>query len=112
MKFDEWWEAEEVFMRAEGADDEIILGAMRSIASTAWDAAQPKWQPIDCAPLDGESVLLYYGPAYYVMEGRCFKRERGYRKNVYYQWVTAIDMGELEPTHWMPLPAAPQGDEK
>jgi len=37
--FDQWWEAEEVFMRAEGADDEIILGAMRNIAATAWDAA-------------------------------------------------------------------------
>jgi len=39
MKFAEWWEAEEVFMRAEGADDEIILGAMRNIASMAWNDA-------------------------------------------------------------------------
>src|SRR5690625_5271887 len=39
ISFSEWWEAEEVFMRAEGADDEIILGAMRSIASTAWNDA-------------------------------------------------------------------------
>ena len=35
-----------------------------------------EWQPIETAPLDGESVLLHYGIDYYVMEGRCFKRER------------------------------------
>jgi len=39
ISFSEWWEAEEVFMRAEGADDEIILGAMRNIASMAWNDA-------------------------------------------------------------------------
>ena len=67
-----------------------------------------EWQPIETAPKNGESVLLYYGQEYCIMEGGCFKRERGYRKNVYYQWVAAIDMGELGPTHWMPLPKPPQ----
>ncbi len=66
-----------------------------------------RWQPIETAPLDGESVLLHYGVDYYVMEGRCFKRERGHRKHVHYHWVTAMDMGDLEPTYWMPLPKPP-----
>ena len=65
------------------------------------------WQPIETAPTNGDSVLLYYGTDYYVMEGRCFKREMGYRKHVYYHWVSALDMGDLEPTHWMPLPKPP-----
>lgn len=37
--FEQWWEKEEDLMRKQGANDEIILGAMRSIAEMAWDAA-------------------------------------------------------------------------
>ena len=37
--FNEWWKKEEDLMRKQGADDEIVLGAMRSIAEMAWDAA-------------------------------------------------------------------------
>src|SRR5690625_4032480 len=75
--FCEWWEAEEVFMRAEGADDEIILGAMRSIAEMAWSSAleavsisagasceqqlRPQWQPFETAPKDGRSFLIKVG---------------------------------------------------
>jgi len=99
--FKEWWAQAKGFVLAD-----IEKWSIEDLMKFAYDSALPKWQPIDSAPLDGESVLLYYGPGYYAMEGRCFKRERG--KNVYYQWVTAIDMGELEPSHWMPLPNPPK----
>ena len=37
--FDQWWKTEEDLMRQQGADDDVVLGAMRSIAEMAWDAA-------------------------------------------------------------------------
>ena len=66
-----------------------------------------EWQPIETAPTNGESVLLYYGPKYYIMEGSCFPRAMRYRGDMPYRWVSALDMGDLEPTHWMPLPKPP-----
>ena len=38
-KFKQWWKTEEDLMRQQGADDDAVLGAMRSIAEMAWDAA-------------------------------------------------------------------------
>ena len=66
------------------------------------------WQPIETAPTNGDSVLLYYGSKYYIMEGRCFPRDTGYSGGMSYSWVAALDMGDLEPTHWMPLPEPPK----
>lgn len=65
------------------------------------------WQPIETAPTSGESVLLYYGPVFYIMEGRYFPRDTGYNGGMSYSWVASLDMGDLEPTHWMPLPKPP-----
>lgn len=55
-----------------------------------------KWNPIKTAP-KGKSILLFYGKEYFVMEG--------VMRNA--KWVVAADMGDLLPTHWMPLPCAP-----
>lgn len=130
--FNEWWQAEEEKMRQQGADDEVVLLAMRSIAEMAWNAAQPQWQPIDTAPkgtyselrdddewVDPPRVLLSTSQgvviAYwdYYFDGNV--GGHGYQGNET-AWVG--DDGELVedvfdmPTHWMPLPEAPQGDEK
>lgn len=59
---------------------------------------QSNWQPIETAPKDGTVVLLYWP----------YWRDRavlGYFID-YWQSNVAISSGP-EPTHWMPLPAAP-----
>lgn len=74
-------------------------------------AAAPEvgWQPIETAPMDGAAVLLYYGEDYYVMEGKCFLTKSSFQgRGSSYKWVTAVDMGGLKPTHWMPLPLPPK----
>lgn len=57
-----------------------------------------QWQPIETAPKDGTSILLYGGD--WIFEGRF--SDGG--------WVHAYENDDT-PTHWMPLPQLP-GDEK
>lgn len=60
------------------------------------------WQPIESAPKDGSDVLLssphWHGD---VVVG-CWSFEG---------WRDREDSDKLEPTHWMPLPAAPENAE-
>lgn len=95
----------------------------------AYEAGRPKWQPIETAPKDGSQIMLASPSS--ISIGRWNDRMRGPGASGYIQqpgWI-ACAMGEdvpdegwdtgngysLEmtawdeaPTHWMPLPAAPQ----
>lgn len=64
---------------------------------------RPRWQPIKTAPKNNTSVLIYVPPM--AKDGTTgfpeiimVSRFKGY-------WW---DAGHLKPTHWMPLPAAPE----
>lgn len=85
--------------------------------------AAPAWQPIETAPKDGETLLLGY------------RNKHGHWRTVRGQWMSEDYIQEyweepdngspgwfedsveaddvpncwpIEPTHWMPLPAAPK----
>jgi hypothetical protein len=72
------------------------------------------WRPIETAPKDGTDVLLFeagFVPGQYVTNWRKFTDGFG---DQYEGWASP-DSGELgpcrmAPTHWMPLPPAPQGE--
>jgi hypothetical protein len=73
------------------------------------------WQPIDSAPLDGTHVLVVYP-----MTGTFhLEREPPRRISVAYWFVGPVcpagrwraDDKWVEPTHWMPLPELPAGEE-
>ena len=57
------------------------------------------WQPIETAPTDGGEVLVYVGKSYV---GGCVVAV----KDTNGDWLD-WDGDLWEPTHWMPLPAAP-----
>ena len=131
--FDEWWAVVEKNLIADGKDDELTLAALEVVANGAWAACEQQfrtlWQPIETAPkgtyseskddpewVDPPRVLLstpegvviaqwdYYYDGSVGGHGYCGNDSA---------WVT--DEGELvcdTPMYWMPLPAAPQGDEK
>ena len=112
-------------MRKQGADDEIVLGAMRSIAEMAWDAAQPQWQPIETAPKGGP-FLVYGGElggelSYPAKSTEAVKVSGRAADNLYHKKGDVVfevadtdyyAVWVVNPTHWMPLPEAPEGDEK
>lgn len=73
------------------------------------------WQPIETAPKDGTHLLLWY-PDYHrkVWVGHYYSTEtfeHGKLKRKSEGWHNGADvmsmMRECKPTHWMPLPPAP-----
>lgn len=93
----------------------LLLGAADAFDAQAAEIARlnaiQAWQPIETAPRDGTAILLgssdgawiaKYDPVY----------PSGYRpKNPWFSLMLNHDhMGRMpntKPTHWMPLPAAP-----
>lgn len=58
----------------------------------------PGWQPIESAPKDGSAILGYFDGC---IEAIGFCRS-------YSTWMTIWDSTDCKPTHWMPLPKAPE----
>jgi hypothetical protein len=76
---------------------------------------QQNWLPIESAPKDGTQILLYY-PEYHrkVWVGHYYNREtynHGKLQSKNEGWHNGADtlglVKECQPTHWMPLPEAP-----
>lgn len=66
------------------------------------DKCFPEWQPIETAPKDGTRVLLFSGAWFtgYYAHSR-YKWDPGKWRSDEYPDLT-------NPTHWMPLPQAPE----
>ena len=124
--FEAWVERE----AGPGADQDNRAGWVACLnwqAGRASAQAVPAWQPIETAPKDGRKLILSY------------KNSHGLVRTVMAKWVTDEEAAETdtddvgleggwyecidnwddycqvaihqgEPTHWMPLPAAPKGD--
>ena len=83
------------------------------------------WQPIDTAPKDGSSVLLYWPANARYRASTAIghwvdKQEMAYGKEISrsqfwtrpHPFFYGLDPeDDPKPSHWMPLPAPPQGSE-
>ena len=63
-----------------------------------------EWKPIETAPEDSE-ILLWDGKGIYI--GECWPDCRGDDSQPYF---IVLEIGQIFPTHWMPLPEPPKGD--
>lgn len=59
-----------------------------------------RWRPIGTAPKDGKRVIAW-GPRLAVAECEWLERYGG--------WYRSNQSPQVHPTHWMPLPAPPEG---
>jgi len=64
-------------------------------------AEQYKWQPIDTAPMDRTDILAVKDKEIKIVFWYPYLKEWGSQQD----WA---DDGKWEPTHWMPLPEAPE----
>lgn len=123
--FNKWWQREEEKMREHCANDEEVLRAMRNIAEMAWNAAQPQWQPIETAPESGPFLVhggMFRSELYSDSKTREAVKVSGRAPYIMFHnkgdilfYVADANYDEVwvvNPTHWMPLPEAPQGGEK
>lgn len=72
--------------------------------------SQIRWKPIDTAPKDGTTILVYTGPCCYVAKQNVIPVHwSGWGGGV---WENSTSGGKLsaDPTHWMPLPPEPKAN--
>jgi hypothetical protein len=62
-----------------------------------------EWQPIDTAPRDTQILLFVPPSGVYIGEGWT-DHTRDEKPAYFYD----LEVGEIQPTHWMPLPAPPK----
>ena len=72
------------------------------------------WYPISTAPKDGTEILLWFPKFKCVINGFWDTFEEN--QKLYETWYVPHDFiipndPDEYPTHWMPLPAPPEGDE-
>lgn len=92
----------------------------QALIETLTVALTPQWQPIETAPKDGTGILLSNGKD--VAEGHWYFEEGGTTEHRdldgryidqtdsdgYAGWLDWDGGMQPAPTHWMPLPAAPE----
>lgn len=85
-----------------GAGEKPMLSELPDLVRAA---VKREWLPIEDAPRDGNSVLIYSPDA--SGDGIMVGIYSGWVEDY---WVDAVDGGliDAEPTHYMPLPAPPQ----
>lgn len=79
----------------------LIVQALR-IASVA-RSGLTEWQPIETAPKDGTSILLFEPPE--------LGRFVGYWNTPRQAFAAVLSVKERQPTHWMPLPHPPRDEQ-
>lgn len=81
--------------------DFVVENAYFERVGNAWETGDG-WRPIETAPKDGTEVLVYVPRRL----GAIYAAASNPTGN---QWW-ARNMGDLRPTHWMPLPTPPEGE--
>lgn len=70
------------------------------------------WQPIESAPKDGTAILAFWNME---IDGRLIRNDDCYALARWngHEWVSVDDEDRsyTDPTHWMPLPPAPEDND-
>lgn len=107
-----------LWVQSVGTGNGPDFGGMRKILQAApQPVALPQWQPIETAPKDGTHILVWTHASvttYVVCWADAAKgirkyltAESGAERGWHLAWDGTLFDREHEPTHWMPLPAAP-----
>ena len=97
------WRVYHVFCENENCVQPGVYGdEIATTAIVAWNTRATAWQPIETAPKDGTEVLLGHANSIWLDYWTMANELDGF-------WAMCDQWEDPEvPTHWMPLPAAPQ----
>ena len=87
---------------------ENLLAEIRRLQALVGTPAPSGWEPIATAPKDGRNILL---ADFEISDGEAMASGGWDRKNAqWWSWAGQTASGPvIRPTHWMPLPAPPEG---
>ncbi len=88
----------------------MVGSSAPSFVPTCSGIAMPEWRPIETAPKDGTHILCYIPETSEPALMYVLKWDRHPSWGL--SWLEADGEGWMAcaPTHWMPLPAPPKGD--
>lgn len=104
MKFEEWWKLNHA-PHTDDTDRELV-DIIKNFSRAAWEAAQPKMQPMRTAPMHTDNFILLLVDGKYI---ECFWDNAASRWQTFAEWGV---MGVYDPKGWLPMPAPPQETEK
>lgn len=85
--------------------DLLLLPAPIFVNDFGYRSYVQLWQPIESAPKDGTEVLVFCPNDWRILCGRYCSVYEGLRESA---WVDTVEQcHDIKPTHWMPLPEAP-----
>lgn len=93
---------------------EAVSGRLRALAARLSGMAADTWQPIETAPKDGTKILVFTAIGDIEIGQWCTTEWDRYElhdadRNLYTRRVDIHEFWNNNfPTHWMPLPAAPE----
>ena len=109
MTFEEWFE------RYSDKNNYHSKEKLKILAKQAWEAAQPKWQPIETAPTDGTMVRVgwwenndWYEDSDYIEDGAWIRHADHYDHFLAVA-IPGMTGPKEEPPYqyWMPAPPPP-----
>lgn len=103
--FDTFWPqwVEENMHLSKGGAQSWLRYLLALEGAPAASGATPEWQPIETAPKDGTGFIARSG---YKYDNEAFYCVWGIRENHFVKPEYDSE-GWVNPTHWMPIPAAP-----
>lgn len=105
MTFEEWFtEHKDWYLTSYG----ITQSPSRLDCTMAWQAAAPKWKPIETAPKDRSVLLCCANTTLPIYCGRYRYGNLGEPQQDILAWRCDSSGRFANPTHWMELPPAPE----
>jgi len=84
---------------------------VKHLAYVAWNDSPrgtPQWQPIETAPRDGTHILGYWKTMRITDYPAVLYKDDCFLNPNAFSFVGKVELEEVFPTHWMPLPTPPK----
>ena len=97
-------------LHAEGVIDVGAQGLFEQVCEM-WNTRTPQWQPIETAPRDGTHILGYWKTMRITDYPAVLYKDDCFLNPNAFSFVGKVELEEVFPTHWMPVPTPPNKEQ-